>query len=72
MMMEEKKGDRAGYPLKMLLEEALERQRNEMMEKNFHILWQVSASEGSSSNNHFKGVDPFKVQVEFDIPIFEG
>jgi hypothetical protein len=26
----------------------------------------------SSSNNHFGGTSPFKVQVNFDIPIFEG
>ena len=26
----------------------------------------------SSTRNHFVGVTPFKVQVNFDIPLFEG
>jgi hypothetical protein len=26
----------------------------------------------SSSSNHFGGTAPFKVQVNFDIPLFEG
>jgi hypothetical protein len=25
-----------------------------------------------STNNHFRGVKPFKIQVNFDIPLFEG
>jgi hypothetical protein len=25
-----------------------------------------------SSRNHFRGATPFKVQVKFDIPLFEG
>jgi hypothetical protein len=25
-----------------------------------------------STNNHFKGETPFKVQVKFDIPLFQG
>jgi hypothetical protein len=28
--------------------------------------------EASSTSNHFGGVTPFKVQVNFDIPLFEG
>jgi hypothetical protein len=28
--------------------------------------------EASSTSNHFRGVTPFKVQVNFDIPLFEG
>lgn len=28
--------------------------------------------EGSSSNNHFGGSTPFKIQVNFDIALFEG
>jgi hypothetical protein len=30
------------------------------------------ASGASSSRVHFGGTSPFKVQVNFDIPIFEG
>jgi hypothetical protein len=26
----------------------------------------------SSSSSHFGGTSPFKVQVNFDIPVFEG
>jgi hypothetical protein len=29
-------------------------------------------AEASSTSNHFGGVMPFKVQVNFDIPLFEG
>jgi hypothetical protein len=28
--------------------------------------------EAPSTNSHFGGVTPFKVQVNFDIPLFEG
>jgi hypothetical protein len=28
--------------------------------------------EASSTNNHFRGTTPFKVQVNFYIPLFEG
>jgi hypothetical protein len=28
--------------------------------------------EAPSTRNHFGGVTPFKVQVKFDIPLFEG
>jgi hypothetical protein len=28
--------------------------------------------ETPSTSNHFGGVTPFKVQVNFDIPLFEG
>jgi hypothetical protein len=49
-MGDEKKDDGEGYPFKMLLEEALVQQRNEIMD-NF--------------------TTPFKVQVNFDIPLFE-
>ena len=57
----------------MLLEEALTRQRNEMMDNFAQILRRLSTStEGTSSNNQFVGPTPFKVQVNFDIPLFEG
>jgi hypothetical protein len=31
----------------------------------------MAATEASSKRNHFGGVTPFKVQVNFDIPLFE-
>jgi hypothetical protein len=44
-----------------------------MMENFSHILQCLSIATGaSSSNNHFGGTSPFKVQVNFDSPVFEG
>ena len=57
----------------MLLEEALTRQWNEMMDNFAQILRRLpTATEGTSTNNQFGGSTPFKVQVNFDIPLFEG
>jgi hypothetical protein len=72
-MVEEKKNDRADDSINLLLEQALTRQRDEMMENFSHILQCLSIKTGtSSSRGHFGGTSPFKVQVNFDIPIFEG
>ncbi len=71
-MAEEKKDKGAGDPFKMLLEEALERQRNKMMDNFSQILQHVLAGKASSPGSHFRGATPFKVQFKFDIPIFEG
>jgi hypothetical protein len=44
-----------------------------MMENFSHILQRLSIASGaSSSSGHFGGTSPFKVQVNFDIPVFEG
>jgi hypothetical protein len=44
-----------------------------MMENFSHILQHLPITTGtSSSSDHFGGTSPFKVQVNFDIPIFEG
>ena len=44
-----------------------------MMENFSHILQHLPIASGtSSSSNHFGGTSPFKVQVNFDILIFEG
>ena len=44
-----------------------------MMENFSHILQRLPiASDASSLSGHFGGTSPFKVQVNFDIPIFEG
>jgi hypothetical protein len=72
-MVEEKKNDGADDSINLLLEQALTRQRDEMMENFSHILQCLPIATGtSSSNDHFGGTSPFKVQVNFDIPIFEG
>jgi hypothetical protein len=72
-MEEEKKNDGADDPISLLLEQALTRQRDEMMENFSHILKCLPiASSASSSSDHFGGTSPFKVQVNFDIPVFEG
>jgi hypothetical protein len=72
-MVEEKKNDGADDSINLLLEQALTRQRDEMMENFSHILQRLPIATGaSSSNNHFGSTSPFKVQVNFDIPVFEG
>jgi hypothetical protein len=72
-MVEEKKNDGADDPINLLLEQALMRQRDEMMENFSHILQRLPITVGtSSSSDHFGGTSPFKVQVNFDIPVFEG
>jgi hypothetical protein len=72
-MAEEKKNDGADDPINLLLEQALTRQRDEMMENFAHILQRLPIESGaSSSSSHFGGTLPFKVQVNFDIPVFEG
>jgi hypothetical protein len=44
-----------------------------MIENFAHILQCLSITTGtSSSSSHFGGTSPFKVQVNFDIPIYEG
>jgi hypothetical protein len=44
------------------------------MMKNFSQILRCLpiTTNASSSNNHFGGTAPFKVQVNFDIPVFEG
>jgi hypothetical protein len=68
-MEREKKYDGTGYPFKLLIEEALMQQRIEMMDSFTQILWWLPTGDASSLN---EGVAPFKVQINFDIPIFEG
>jgi hypothetical protein len=73
-MDEEKRDDKAGDPFKMLLEESLVRQRNKMMDNFADILRRqlMVAAKASSTRIHFTSATPFKVQVNFDIPLFEG
>jgi hypothetical protein len=72
-MAEEKKNDGADDPTNVLLEQALTRQRDAMMENFSHILQRLPIIAGtSSSSDQFGGTSPFKVQVNFDIPVFGG
>jgi hypothetical protein len=72
-MVEEKKNNGVDDPISLLLEQALMQQRDEMMENFSHILQCLSIATCTySSSGHFGSTSPFKVQVNFDIPIFEG
>ena len=71
-MAEEKKYEGAGYPIKLLLEEALEKQRNTMMDKFSQILQQLPTGYAFPSSSHSGGTTPFKVQVNFNVLVFEG
>ena len=71
-MGEEKKYEGAEDPIKMLLEEALEKQRNAMMDNFSQILQRLPTGSASACSSHYRGTTPFKVQVNLDIPIFDG
>eukprot|EP00253_Pinus_taeda_P035110 PITA_35110 len=71
-MVDEKKDEGAGDPIKIFLEEALERQRNAMMDNFAQILQRLPRGGTSASNNNSRNATPFKVHVNFEIPIFEG
>ena len=71
-MGDEKKDEGVGDPIKILLEEALEKQRNAMMDNFVQILQRLPTGSASTSSSHSGVATPFKVQVNFDIPIFEG
>ena len=44
-----------------------------MMDNFSHILKHLPIASGAySSSGHFGGTSPLKVQVNFDIPVFEG
>ena len=43
-----------------------------MMDNFAHILQRLPIGGTSASNSHTGGATPFKVQVNFHIPIFEG
>jgi hypothetical protein len=66
-MGDKKKYDGAEDPFKLLLYEALVRQRNKKMDKFTQILRRLPTGDTSSSSGH---ANPFKVQVNFDIPLF--
>jgi hypothetical protein len=69
-MGDENKDYGVGDPIKMLLKkEALAQKRNKMMDNFTQILRRFPTGEASSSSGH---ATPFKVKVNFDIPLFEG
>ena len=61
-MEEENKDDGAGYPIKILLKEAVKKQRNTMMDNFSQILQWLPTYGASASNSHYGGATPFKVQ----------
>ena len=67
-MAGENKYDGTRVPFKLLIEESITQQRNEMMDNFVQILRRLPTCDTSSSG----GIAPFKVQKNFDIPIFEG
>ena len=71
-MADEKKHKGVGDLIKILLEEALEQQRNAMMDSFAHILQRLPRGDASTSSRYSGNATPFKVQVNFEIPIFEG
>ena len=71
-MADEKKDEGAGDPIKILLEEALKRQRNAMMDNFSQKLQRLPRGNASASNSYSRSATLFKVQVNFEIPIFEG
>ena len=68
-MVGENKYDGTIYPFKLLIEESLTQQRNEMMDSFTQILQWPQTGDASSSS---RGDVPFKVKINFDIPIFES
>eukprot|EP00253_Pinus_taeda_P033112 PITA_33112 len=59
-MADEKKDEGAGDPIKILLEEALERQRNAMMDNFAQILQRLPRSNASASRSYSGNATPFK------------
>jgi hypothetical protein len=72
-MVEEKREEREGDHIKLFLMEFPAKQRNEMMDNFYQILqWLSTTTDAYSTSSHFGGTTPFKVHVNFYIPIFEG
>jgi hypothetical protein len=69
LMVGENKDYDIGDPFKMLLEESIMQQRNKMMDSFVQIHRRQPTGDASSLSG---GAAPFKVQINFDIPIFEG
>jgi hypothetical protein len=67
LMGGENKYDGTKDPFKLFIKESLAQQRDEMMDRFMQILRRLPIDDASSSSG---GVTPFKVQINFDIPIF--
>ena len=59
-MQDEKKDERAGDPIKIFLEEALEKQRNAMMDNFAQILQRFPTDGASTSSSHSRGATPLR------------
>jgi hypothetical protein len=71
-MVEEKRDNGLVDPINLLLEEALARHRDKMMNNFSKIPRPLSTTTYTSSlSGHFGGATPFKVRVNFDIPLFK-
>eukprot|EP00253_Pinus_taeda_P029926 PITA_29926 len=64
-MADEKKDEGAGDPIKNFLEEALERQRNTIMDSFAQILQQLPRSYASASSSYSRNATPFKEKIVF-------
>jgi hypothetical protein len=72
-MLQEKRDEGAEDHIKLFLMESLAQQSNEMLENFAQILQRLlTITDTSLSSSNFGDISPFKVQVNFDIPIFEG
>jgi hypothetical protein len=69
LMAGKNKYDGTRDPLKLLIEESLTQQRNEMMDSFIQIYQRLPTGDAYSSSG---GTAPFNVQINFDIPMFEG
>jgi hypothetical protein len=68
-MAEENKNDRADDSINLLLEQALTRQRDEMMENFSHIFQRLPIETGaSSSSNHFGSTSPSRYRLILTFP----
>lgn len=71
-MADENKDEGARDPIKILLKEALERQRNAMMDNFAQILQWLPRGDTSTSSSDSGNATPIKVRVNFGIPTFES
>jgi hypothetical protein len=71
-MAAQNKNGGAQDSINLFLEQALMQQRDEMIENFSHIIQCLLIETCAYSSSQFGGTSPFKVQVNFDIPIFEG
>jgi hypothetical protein len=69
LMVVENKDKWKRYHFKLLIEEYLMQQRNKMMDSFTQILRRLPTYDASSLSG---GIAPFDVQINFNIPIFEG